>query len=314
MSKNRLNNNMSFEQFKGIIDQIPTLKSVHLQGYGEPLLNLDLEKILIYCKDRGIETSTTINGSMLTDKNIELILNNLNSVGISFDSVNKDNFEKIRVGSHFDDIIINIKKLIDKRKEINSKLKITLSFVASHLNYKEIPDFKGLCKNLGVDCAGFVEVENWTTKGEPEFDMDRIFILESRKVSKEINDSIYKDEDIIVLNNLMSLLYKNKTLYKTVRYLYQPLKRNSKKKRSLQIGFMTSKKRREICKWTFERCFITVDGFVTPCCIRMNPDIINFGNIYKENFVDIWNSDKINKFRKEMKGKNPNVICGLCPD
>jgi len=39
LSPSRLNRDMSLSEFKFIIDQIPSLKSVHLQGLGEPISN-----------------------------------------------------------------------------------------------------------------------------------------------------------------------------------------------------------------------------------------------------------------------------------
>jgi len=83
---------------------------------------------------------------------------------------------------------------------------------------------------------------------------------------------------------------------------------------SLEIGFLSSEKRKLKCRWPFDSCFITVDGFVTPCCIRANPEVFNFGNIFETPFKEIWNGEKYQKFRETMIKNLPNPICDNCPD
>ncbi|NMB92560.1 MAG: hypothetical protein GYA31_03000, partial [Parcubacteria group bacterium] len=87
-----------------------------------------------------------------------------------------------------------------------------------------------------------------------------------------------------------------------------------KKYPHLNIGAPSIKKRKTFCGWPFFGIFITVDGFITPCCIRMNPEVFNFGNIYQDDFNTIWNGEKYKKFRKSMIRNLPNNICDNCPN
>ncbi len=56
----RINKSLSFDNFKFILKEIPTLKRIHLQGLGELLLTKDIWKIAQYAKIKGIKLTTTI--------------------------------------------------------------------------------------------------------------------------------------------------------------------------------------------------------------------------------------------------------------
>src|SRR5207249_11984239 len=45
---------LSLEEFKTLVQQLPDLRRAVLQGIGEPLLNRDLPAMIAYLKDRGV--------------------------------------------------------------------------------------------------------------------------------------------------------------------------------------------------------------------------------------------------------------------
>jgi MoaA/NifB/PqqE/SkfB family radical SAM enzyme len=279
LSINRLNRDLSFEKFRLIIEQIPTLKRIKLQGLGEPFLCSELKEILEFGKEKDISFETFTNGSVLKD-NLHLI-SYFDYIFISFDASLKEKFEVIRKGSNFDQIIENLKKCIDFKTKNKLRTKIGLNVVVSHLNYKEIPEIIKRAISLRLDFVLFVEVENWFIPAEDEYLTFREFIKQSRIYSLEIEKLIQKEKE---------------------------------KHLPIKIGFKSSKRRKQICGWPFYKTFITHDGFVTPCEIRMNPDVFNFGNVFEENFKKIWNGLKFQKFREKILKNEPNQICDFCPD
>ena len=72
LSKSRLNQELTLEDFRYIIKQLPTLIKVKLQGYGEPFLCSELHDILSFGRENGISFTTTTNGSLL-HKNLDLV-------------------------------------------------------------------------------------------------------------------------------------------------------------------------------------------------------------------------------------------------
>ena len=94
---------------------------------GEPLLCGDLKEILAYGDSSGIGFSTTSNGSSLSDKNIDLVLNHFSFFAISFDAGTKSNFKKIRIGANYEKTIEGIQKTIRRKAELGSKTVVRLN-------------------------------------------------------------------------------------------------------------------------------------------------------------------------------------------
>jgi len=278
LSSKRINKDMNFSQFKRIVDQLPNLKVVKLQGLGEPFLNKDIRQMAEYAKQKGIKVITISNGSILPD--IET-LRFFDEIAISFDSANKLTFESIRRGANFNKILGNIKELIKIRNENRLKLKIFLNTVVSHLNYFEMEEIIKLALKLGEDGVSFVEVENWYIPSQKEFLAASEFVKKVREKHNEI---------------------KLKVLELRKKY------------RKLKIYYMPSTKRKKTCEWSFYSTFITVDGYVTPCCIRMDKDVFYFGNIFQKPFMEIWNGEKMKQFREANIKNLSNPVCDLCPD
>jgi len=68
---------LSFENFRDWLNQIKdTGFYVQLYFQGEPFINKDLTKMLIYAREQNIYTSISTNGLLLNEKNIDAILTN----------------------------------------------------------------------------------------------------------------------------------------------------------------------------------------------------------------------------------------------
>ncbi len=242
-----------------------------------------LQEILDIAKRRKVKLYTISNGSLFhSDKYINLALQ-FDGLSVSFDSTNPDMFAKIRVGGNFNKIVENITKLTAAKRVSKSKLQVSIGMVATHLNYMQIPELASLAITMGVDKVGVIEVENWYTSQEKEYAESVEFVQQSRQRGAEM------------LANVSKL-------------------RSALKPHKIEVGFTDSHKRMESCTWTFDSVFITADGYLTSCCIRMNPDINNFGNVFDTDFKTLWNGEKYRAFRAAMIGGGSNGVCDNCPD
>lgn len=72
-------------------------------------------------------------------------------------------------------------------------------------------------------------------------------------------------------------------------------------------------KRVEVCAQPFYTMYVRSNGNVTPCCISDTNSIV-LGNVSQDSLYDIWNSEKLWKFRKMqlMKNRNLNSYCKKC--
>ncbi len=68
---------------------------------------------------------------------------------------------------------------------------------------------------------------------------------------------------------------------------------------------------KNLCLQVFLNPAIRADGAVFPCCIIEYQENLNMGNLFEQNFSDIWNSEKYVSFRNDfLTGRNP--ICNSC--
>ena len=119
---------MSYHDFKSLIDEQYGLVEIKLQGIGEPLLGKDdLFKMIKYARSKHIWVRMATNASLLHLNNNykKLIDSGVNEVQISFDGPNKEIFEKIRPGSKFDKVVDNCKLIndyCDKKNVLRTKM------------------------------------------------------------------------------------------------------------------------------------------------------------------------------------------------
>lgn len=74
---------------------------------------------------------------------------NLADVQISTDAATKEVYEIVRVGGDFDNLICNIKKFVELKKE-KPLMKITIAYVITSDNYMDIPEACKLYEDLGT--------------------------------------------------------------------------------------------------------------------------------------------------------------------
>jgi len=132
--------------YKKIIDEAARyhLPSIKLNYRGEPLLHLELPKMVSYAKEKRIlEVQFNTNGLLLNEKKAKEFINaGLDRIIFSFDAAKKETYEKIRRGSNYDIVVNNIKNLVRLRDERGLKRPLVrVQMVKMLENKNEIKDF-----------------------------------------------------------------------------------------------------------------------------------------------------------------------------
>lgn len=87
----------------------------------------------------GVKTSITSNGSLMDEKMALKILNSgLERVNFSIDGLDKKDYEKIRVGLSFEEVLGNALQFIKLRDKLNSKVAVRISVIKSSFTLKSI--------------------------------------------------------------------------------------------------------------------------------------------------------------------------------
>jgi len=272
---------LSLKDFKRIIDKIPFLISLNIQGIGEPLLHKDLFAMIEYCKKKKIIVGFITNGTLLTEKISQRIVDSgVDWIGISIDSTQKETYEKLRVGACFDTVLNNIKTLVKVRGS-KQKPRVLLHFTGTMENIHELPAIVILAKELGVDGVEAQEVQVW---GKEYFE---------KKLSKKRLIDIEMSRKFV---NRARIIAEEKGLI----FYWRGGKEGETHADPL------------LCRQMFNSAFITVDGYVTPCAGLPDPRVVNFGNLLTQNFDEIWNSESYQKMREmRLSGKIPEC-CRSC--
>jgi MoaA/NifB/PqqE/SkfB family radical SAM enzyme len=99
-----------------LLDELPDLEQVTLQGLGEPLLHPDLVAMVTAAKHRGLRVGFNTNGTLLTpDKAEALVAAGTDWMHVSMDGATAATFEHIRHGARFDQVLQNLRRLVAVR-------------------------------------------------------------------------------------------------------------------------------------------------------------------------------------------------------
>lgn len=165
------------------------VKSVHVLGGGEPLMNPGVKDLFLHLQQNGLQSSLITNGTLLTDELIDVILKTCRWVGISLDAGSSDTYMKVKgIGSDaiFGLVTNNIKKLCDRKKELKSNCAVCAKYLMHPLNVKDIFKCALLVKYLGVDDfqirpAGWENVQN---KNVTKFDFTPLLDIVNEQIEK----------------------------------------------------------------------------------------------------------------------------------
>lgn len=273
---------MSFEEFKMIVDQFPKLKWIGLTGIGESFVNKDFIKMLEYVKSKKIYVELYDPFFLIEEKNAGgLVKLGVDKIFVSLDAATKGTYEKIRVGAKFENVIGNIKRFLQIRDSNGSPYpELSYHYIINKLNIGEVIDFIDLVKSItGTD-------------GSIIFTRMLHCFPETKDLFVEIPEYLEKQ-------------VKDKARETRVRVSWNadaPAKKPSISQCSL---------------WIMPFIFVTRE--VIPCCAgneankRDSQKEYSLGNIFENSFNDIWNSDKYRDFRRMInQGKVP-VQCKDCP-
>lgn len=144
---------MSFDTFKKVVDEISQYHcALTLDMQGEPLLHKQILEFVEYSKKKGLFTSIITNGCYLTEEiSQSLIKSGLDRIMFSFDSLEKEIYEKIRIGASFERTFSNILKFLNLNIEVNSPTYVCVAIVIEEENKNKIDQYIDFFYQLPVN-------------------------------------------------------------------------------------------------------------------------------------------------------------------
>lgn len=154
---------MSFDIYKKIIDEACRYSSIHWLSLcgpmGEPMMNDRIEDFFEYAYKKNHFKTIVINtnGLAIHKRNISKLLNSIHEFSISVDSIQPETYEKIHGHKNLNQVIENIKSMIEYKKQYGAVAKIVVRFTENKYNHGQIDEFVEFFKNLGVDEINYTQ-------------------------------------------------------------------------------------------------------------------------------------------------------------
>ncbi len=286
---------MGFETFRTIVDQLPGLRRLHLQGLGEPLLNPLFFDMVRYAADKNIEVTASSNLSVF-DRSMgrALAASGLCCLHVSIDGATRRTYESIREGASFATLLDNLELLLTERERQESTTPaLRMTVVLMQRNLDELPALVELASRLRMEqvfvqhlCHSFAET------GLP------VHFVPMREFIRR--ESLGGAEPASIERCLREAREAAERAGIDIR---------------LPLGLIAAADARPgvpLCDWPWTGMYVSCQGHVMPCCMVSTPDRINFGSVHEKRIADLWNGDGYNRFRDRLASNDPPDICTSC--
>ena len=256
----------------------PTLIELHPTNVGEPFAWPLFRELCLQMERHGVLLDLTTNGTLLDGARLDWIAPIARDVKVSFDGAQKDTFERLRRGAHFDSVCANVRALVKRLAAVTTRRPlVALQMTLMRSNVFELPGLVELAASLGVLRVRAYHLFSFTA------DMDAESIVAEPALWQPVADSARE----VALRLGVQL------------QIAEPAAADSGPA-SLQ---------RIACHLPWHEAWIDYDGAVLPCHSHGGDQA---GNILQTNFSEIWNGPLYQRIRSGFAADRPTWHCDGC--
>lgn len=142
---------MDQEKYEKSIDEVVSLGAIKivLHGFGEPMLDKLLEMKISYASNKGLSTYFITNGSVLTSKRAQGILEaGLSEMRVSFYGMRTETYNAVMQGLDFERSKKGLMGFLELRNRLNVRTKIQISYLVLPENESDTEEFKSFWEPL----------------------------------------------------------------------------------------------------------------------------------------------------------------------
>jgi len=285
------------DTFRKLLPAFRNARFVHLQGWGEPLLNPDLFQMVREAKKAGCRIGTTTNAVLWTEE----ISNRMVELGVNlvaFSLAGTDETQDlVRCGTRVADVCEAIRSLNRAREKHGSGTpSIHLAYMVLRSRLGDVNRLPDLLDGLGVD----------------EVVMSTLDFVPSEELESE------------------TLIPKNQAEYENIRsVLSQAVEAGKRRGLTIHFRLQAPGKKRPTCTENILNAFVvSVTGDVCSCVYATLPlrarsnkndeskgarKQLCFGNVNGQSLEEIWQSSDYKAFRHAHESGKPSLFCSECP-
>jgi len=285
---------LSLDEFKALVEQLPDLRRAVLQGVGEPLLNRDLAPMIAHLKQRGVYTVFNTNAALLTRRRqIELVHSGLNELRVSLDGSTPETYLKVRGIPAFGRVTANVAEMVRTRAELGSATpRISIWMTGLRENLGELPDVVDLAARLGVEEVYLQRLVFW---GEGLATSDQSVYVNALDEAERI---IVEAERRAALHGVR--LHGADALSPRASLLERPQAAEPWRG----------------CSRPLRLAYITAQGTALPCCIAPFTEApfesYRLGNYLQDGVAAVWHGAAYQRFREQLYSSEPPASCRNC--
>jgi MoaA/NifB/PqqE/SkfB family radical SAM enzyme len=285
---------LSLDDFKLLVSQLPELRRAVLQGIGEPLLNRDLAPMIAHLKARGVYVVFNTNAALLTHRRqVELIESGLDELRVSLDSSTPETYLKVRGIPAFERVVANLGEMVCTRRSLGTRSpRISIWMTGLRENLRELPDVIDLAGRLGVDEVYLQRMVYW---GQGLATSDQ---------------SIYPGG----ISGVEEVIAEAERRAQRHGIGFRGADARPPRASILERGAEHEPWR--ACSRPLRLAYITAQGTALPCCIAPFTDApfdsIRLGNYLQAGVASVWSGEAYARFRERLYSSDPPAACRNC--
>jgi MoaA/NifB/PqqE/SkfB family radical SAM enzyme len=293
---------LSLDEFKELVRQLPDLQRAVLQGIGEPLLNRDLAPMIAHLKSRGVYVVFNTNAALLTRRRqVELVDSGLDELRVSLDSSTPETYLKVRGIPAFERVVANLGDMVATRAALGADTpRISIWMTGLRDNLRELPDVVDLAGRLGVDEVYLQRMVFW---GEGLATSEQSIFSASSKSNVQGGDT---DVEAVIAD----------AERRASRHGIGFRGADARPPRDSLLERLPEPEPWRACSRPLRLAYITAQGTALPCCIAPFTDApfdsIRLGNYLDEGVASVWTGAAYERFRQQLYSSDPPAACRNC--
>ena len=291
---------MSFASFRHLLDALPDVAEVRLQGIGEPLMAPDIVDMVAYASARGISAGFNTNATLLTRRmGARLLDAGLDWLCISLDGASKETYEFVRDRARWEVVERNVAGFVAlTRARGAASPRLSLVMVLMRRNLHELPALVRRAAGWGISSI-FVQGLSHDFSDAPT----DAYAAISDYVGEQSIASLAASEVEAVFAEARALAEREGVDLRLPHLPASEGRSTPLTVAGVPVG----------CDWPWQGAYVTYDGTVKPCCMVMGSERARMGNLRDASFAEIWEGEELQRFRAGLlPGSTPHPVCLGC--
>jgi len=293
---------LPLEAWKKVVDEIAPKNPITYLWGGEPFLNPDLFPLARYMVEKGLYVSVNTNGTLVEDRAEEIVRDGWGTIFVSLDAFREVNDSQRGAGS-YDRVIAGFKAINREKKKRNSKLPaLGVVTVVTNRNYLDLANLAEALREYEVDFH-IINMGTYTN--------DNIVAAQRRIMREKLDTDI---DCLAGYNTGYNLGIDGGKFHKILQdihgknYGHTTIAAPALNPEKVDVYYNDLEAPvRNHCIVPWCHANVNYNGDVHFCADY--PDYI-LGNVAEQSFREIYNGDRANKFRREIRSREGGIFPG----